>query len=292
MIQYKLHENGWTVILENFDFKKATQEDINDVAKLLATNTLVVAKGQALTVEDEVRVAKMFKNPQQFHLDVEGSFDAECYRGAEVDGSEKFALRVTGEKNEKGLPGIAGWEDEMVWHCNDPHDPLKRSLIWLYGVRGTKGSRTTWNNNILAYDELDPAKRNALENLKIIMANWSKEEMNLGYDAPDVIDDYTPSLVMKNIAGRKGFYFPFLQISGFVGLSEEENKNIISWLSEHTIQDKYCYHHDWDDGDVVIAEQWLGIHKRWPFKEIERRLLHRMAFDFPDQDYGNSSITI
>jgi alpha-ketoglutarate-dependent taurine dioxygenase len=287
MIEYKLHDNGWTVIIENYNIKDATQDDINQIARLLATNTCVVLKKQSLTIEDEVRIAKMFKNPQQFHLDVEGSFDAECYRGAEVDGSEKFALRVTGEKNEHGLPGIAGWEDEMVWHCNDPHDPLKRSLIWLYGVRGTSGSRTTWNNNILSYNELAEEKRKPLENLKLVMANWSKEQMDLGYDAPDIIDDYTPNLVMENIAGRKGFYFPFLQISGFVGLSEEENKNIISWLTEHTIQDKYCYHHDWQDGDIVIAEQWLGIHKRWPFKEIEHRLLHRMAFDFPDQDYNN-----
>jgi alpha-ketoglutarate-dependent taurine dioxygenase len=287
MIQYKLHENGWTVILENFNIKDATQDDINQIARLLATNTCVVIKNQSLTIEDEVRIAKMFKNPQQFHLDVEGSFDAECYRGAEVDGSEKFALRVTGEKNGQGLPGIAGWEDEMVWHCNDPHDPLKRSLIWLYGVRGTAGSRTTWNNNILSYDELDEEKRKPLENLKLVMANWAEHDADMlaGYTGV-ALDGYTPNLVMENIAGRKGFYFPFLQISGFVGLSQEESASIISWLSEYTIQEKYCYHHDWQDGDIVIAEQWLGIHKRWPFKEIERRLLHRMAFDFPDQDYS------
>ena len=65
----------------------------------------------------------------------------------------------------------------------------------------------------------------------------------------------------------------------------EQSKEIIDWLSEYTIQEKFCYHHDWEDGDVVITEQWLGIHKRWPFKEIEQRLLHRMAFEFPDQDY-------
>jgi alpha-ketoglutarate-dependent taurine dioxygenase len=156
----------------------------------------------------------------------------------------------------------------------------------LYGVKGTKGSRTTWNNNILSYNELDEERRKPLENLKLIMANWCKEEMDLGEDAPDTIDAYNPSLVMTNIAGKKGFFFSFLQISGFVGLSDEESKNIIDWLTEHTTQDKYCYHHDWDDGDIVIAEQWLGIHKRWPFAEIEKRTLHRIAFDFPDQDYS------
>jgi alpha-ketoglutarate-dependent taurine dioxygenase len=286
MIEYKLHENGWTVILENFNFKTATQQDINDIAKLLATNTLVVAKKQFLTVEDEVRVAKMFKNPQQFHIDTPGTYDYDCYQGAEVAGSEKLLLRVSGEKDKHGRTGLAGWADEMVWHCNDPHDPNRKPLIWLYGVKGTAGSRTTWNNNILSYNELDEGKRRPLENLKLVMANWCKEAMELGDDASDVIEEYHPNLVMTNIADKKGFHFSFLQISGFVGLSEEENKNIIDWLTEHTTQEKYCYHHDWDDGDVVIAEQWLGIHKRWPFEEIEKRTLHRIAFDFPDQDYS------
>jgi alpha-ketoglutarate-dependent taurine dioxygenase len=287
MIEYKLHENGWTVILENFNFKTATQQDINDIAKLLATNTLVVAKKQSLTAQDEVRVARMFKNPQEFHIDTPGTYDYDCYQGAEVENSERLLLRVSGEKDEHGRTGLAGWTDEMVWHCNDPHDPNRRPLIWLYGVKGTKGSRTTWNNNILSYNELDEERRRPLENLKLVMANWCKEAMELGDDAPDVIEEYHPNLVMSNIAGKKGFHFSFLQISGFVGLSEDESKNIISWLTEHTTQEKYCYHHDWEDGDVVIAEQWLGIHKRWPFDQIEKRTLHRIAFDFPDQDYSD-----
>ncbi len=33
MVNYELHENGWTVILKDFDFKTATQEDINQIAK-------------------------------------------------------------------------------------------------------------------------------------------------------------------------------------------------------------------------------------------------------------------
>lgn len=288
MLKYKLHDNGWTILIEDFNINSATQDDINDIAKLLATNTLIVLRNQSLTVQDEIRIAKMFKNPQQFHVEVEGSFDAECYRGAEVEGSEKYILRVTGEKNEHGLPGIAGWTDEMVWHCNDPHDPLKRSLIYLYSVRGSKGSRTTWNNNILAYDELDTQLRNPLENLKLVMANWAEQDAATlaGYTG-QALDGYTPNLVMQNIAGKKGFYFPFLQISGFVGVCDQESKDIIDWLSKYTTQDKFCYHHDWEDGDIVIAEQWLGIHKRWPFAQIENRLLHRMAFNFPDQNYNN-----
>ncbi len=283
MIDYKLHDNGWTVLAQNFNLKTASQEDINHIARLLSTNTLVVFKNQSLTTQDEVRIAKMFKDPQQFHTEIDESPDV-MFRGAEVDGSEKMALRVSGAKDEHGRTGIAGHTDEMQWHSNDQTTPNRKSLIWLYSVQGSKGSRTTYNNNILSYNSLDEETRRPLENLKLtILKEVSLREEHENDETQ--IENYTPPLVVENIAGKKGFYFPFLQISGFEGLSDEESQHIINWLSEYTTQEKFCYHHDWDDGDVVIAEQWLGIHKRWPFEAIEQRLLHRMAFEFPDQEY-------
>ena len=282
MIKYTLHENNWTVMLDNFDFNSATQSDINEIARLLATNTLVVARGQHLTVQDEVRIAKMFKDPQVFNTEDENSSDT-MFQGAEVKDSDNMALRVTGEKDEHGRTGIAGHEDEMQWHANDQTTPNRKPLVWLYSVKGSKGSRTSWNNNILSYNNLPKERREPLENLKLVP--YQNVSLNENEDNSVGKVNYYPNLVMENIAGKKGFYFPFYQISGFKDMSEYESKEIIDWLSEYTVRDEFCYHHDWEDGDVVIAEQWLGIHKRWPFKNIEERLLHRMAFDFPDQNY-------
>ena len=282
MIKYTLHENNWTVMLDDFDFNSATQDDINEIAKLLATNTVVVARGQNLNVQDEVRIAKMFKDPQVFNTKDENSSDT-MFQGAEVKDSDNMALRVTGEKDEHGRTGIAGHEDEMQWHANDQTTPNRKPLVWLYSVKGSKGSRTSWNNNILSYNNLSKEKREPLENLKLVP--YQNVSLNENEDNSVGKVDYYPNLVMENIAGQKGFYFPFYQISGFKDMNEDESKEIINWLSEYTVRDEFCYHHDWEDGDVVIAEQWLGIHKRWPFKNIEERLLHRMAFDFPDQDY-------
>ena len=284
MIQYTLHENNWTVMLDNFDFNSATQDDINEIAKLLATNTVVVARGQNLNVQDEVRIAKMFKDPQIFNTEDENSSDT-MFQGAEVKDSDNMALRVTGEKDEHGRTGIAGHEDEMQWHANDQTTPNRKPLVWLYSVKGSKGSRTSWNNNILSYNNLPKEKREPLENLKLVP--YQNVSLNENEDNSVGKVNYYPNLVMENIAGKRGFYFPFYQISGFKDMSDDESKEIINWLSEYTVRDEFCYHHDWEDGDVVIAEQWLGIHKRWPFKNIEERLLHRIAFDFPDQNYSS-----
>ena len=52
MLKYKLHDNGWTILIEDFNINTATQDDINDIAKLLASNTLIVLRNQSLTVQD------------------------------------------------------------------------------------------------------------------------------------------------------------------------------------------------------------------------------------------------
>ena len=54
----------------------------------------------------------------------------------------------------------------------------------------------------------------------------------------------------------------------------------MKYITNHVTQEKYQYHHEWQDGDVVISEQWLSIHKRWRFEEMDKRLLHRIAFDY------------
>lgn len=288
MFNYKLHENGWTVIVEDFDLRNADQSDVNQIARLIATNTAVVFRNQKLSTKDEVNIVKMFKEPQQFDTNTE---KWKSYQGCEVPDSEMLAFRVTGELDEHGREGLAGEEDELHWHCNDATTPDRKSIVWLYSIRGSKGSRTSWNNNILSYEKLDPEKRDKLENLKWIPYGATEYYDSILTDIDntnsdiDISNNYTPNLVITNIAGKKGFYFPFLQIYQFVGMSREESKELIEWLSEYTIREEFCYHHDWEDGDLVVSEQWLGIHKRWPFNGMKQRLLHRMAFDFPDIDY-------
>jgi len=275
MINYHLHKNGWTVILDDVDLRYSTQEDINQISKLLSTNTLVIARKQKLEVTDEVRLAKMFKTPRQFYPNT--NIDDKGYAHCVVPDSDNMIIRVTGARDNDGNEGFAGNDDELVWHCNDPVRKERHPLVWLYGVYGTKGSRTTWNNNIFSYNDLPQTTKDKLNNLKLVVKHTHSDDTEL--------DRYYPDLVHTNLAGKTGLFFSFLQIRNFLGISEEDSRKIMEPLIEHTTREEYLYHHDWEDGDLTISEQWLGIHKRWPFPGMKSRLLHRIVFDFPDQDY-------
>ena len=278
-MNYYLDKNGWTIIIDDFDFKTATQEDINYIAQLIASNCVVVVKNCFLTVEEELRAIKLFKNPKPIW-----ALDSDEVAHCTIPNSENLIFRVTGELNEHGRTGLSAHPEEAIWHCDWMMFPQECPIIWMRGIRGTAGSETWWNNGIIAYNDLDQKNKDLLETLTIfIMVDraHTMEELDTGV----LLETYTFKAIHKNIDGRNSLFFPFYQISHFEGMSKEDSKVIVDSLADYVVQDKYCYKHKWEDGDLVLCNSWTTLHKRNEFHNMQSRLLHRAVFDFPDQKY-------
>lgn len=65
-----------------------------------------------------------------------------------------------------------------------------------------------------------------------------------------------------------------------IGKTEEEFKSLMTELTNFALEDRFRYDHLWKDNDIVLSEQWLSIHKRWHFEHMDKRVLHRIAFDY------------
>lgn len=263
-----LHSNGWTVLIDE-DLRTLTQEEIFEVCKLILTNTVVVFKNQQLTEQDELKFCKTIGSVQPTRTD----------RTKHLTLSNGI-LRVTGQKNEHGEPGLFGHKAALDWHCNSPGAKTRHPLIWLYGAEGTQGSKTSWINMIKAYDDLSDSVKEEIKDVEIYCGYESGKFSDSDFFIQGVNYDNPIKLVQTNVIGQTGLFFPFLQIFDMKGYNNEQFKTLMNKLTEHVLQEKYMYHHEWDDGDVVISEQWLGIHKRWEFEEMEKRILHRIAFNY------------
>jgi taurine dioxygenase len=276
----KIRYNGWAPTVEEIDLRISTQEEINQIAKLIADNSLVVIKGQNLSVEDEVAIAKKFKNPKPLFKK-----DTLDFKHCSVEDSEDLIYRVSGGKDKHGQPGIGGYPDEMVWHCDHAWAAPEQEhiLIWLYAVKGSKGSCTTWNNNLLSYEQMEQPIKDWLAPLQ---ATYIKNREHKYNDLDEgVPTEYTLPIIRKNITGKHGIFFPIYQVDSIEGVSREDERRIMIMLTEYTTQERFLYHHYWEDGDIVISDQWYSMHKRWAFDRIEERLCHRIWFGYPDQDY-------
>jgi taurine dioxygenase len=279
----KYHLDGWTPVLD-IDLRSATVEDARDISRLVSQHTAVVIKDQQLSVEDEVRFAKLFEHPES--LFEPGHFD---YTHCVVPNTDGLIYRVGGDLNEHGVPGIGEHVAETGWHHDHPwRSDVKPKLISLYGVKGTAGSTTSFINNVLSYNDLDSATKEMLAPLEAILLRNTSLDSSLfhteddGWQCPtgDIAENYSVPVVYTNKLGVTGGFFPYLQIHTFKGMTREESKVILKMLAGHVTQDKYCYHHNWQDGDMVICDQWHGLHKRQHCETISARLLHRAMYDY------------
>jgi len=285
-MKHHIHENGWAIIVDDFDLRTATKDDIKQASDLLKASTLIVFRNQSLTVKDQLDVGYMFGNVTTEYAPGQDEFENET--ADLVNDPNGHITRVTGSLNEHGKPGTAGYVDDMEWHNNQPHllnsnHGLQRGpLVWLYGVTGTAGSRTSYTNSVLGYNDLDQTTKDQIKDLKGIY--YATADFR-GPIAGGIEIDPNPVLqnvVIPHPSGKLGIYHSFYQLERYDGMTREESLAIAKPLHDHLIQDKYCYHHDWQDGDVVIGDQWFGIHKRWAFEKIRDRLLHRMVFGYVD----------
>lgn len=271
-----MHENGWTPIVEDLNWKEITQEEVNALAKLLLSNTMFVAHQDDLTADDEVRVGKMFGSVEQYSADVIN--DNFIFK----NGGNNHILRVTGEKDEKGSEGMFGHVTELDWHCNRVTQPDRKSIIWLFSERGSVGSRTSYINFQLVYNDLTDNQKAEYETLEL---DVGLNAMSDYYNNPD-FGRYYPKLVHTNQLGIKSLFMPYTQVHFIKGWAKPESRELIEQLRDMLLDPKYVYHHDWQDQDIVVADQWSGIHKRWEFAGMPNRVLHRMATDYSNTPYA------
>jgi alpha-ketoglutarate-dependent taurine dioxygenase len=307
-MKINLHENGWTVIVTDYDLKKASQDEIDIIGCWLASNTCVVFKGQDMTVAEEIEIVKKFGTPEQPIVEDESFSEEQITENKNlveryhVPDSENIIIRVTGEQNHKGEIGLFGDVHDLDWHANKVEHHDRNPIVWLRSIRGSKGSKTSWTNQIVAYNNLPEALKKICANLQVnytyyngykdvhIMKTLMKDRLG--------VPDFFPPLVYTNEGGYTGLYFSWMQ-AHLIGprMNEKTAAQFNTKLRDHILgNEKHLYHHYWDDGDIVISEQWLGVHKRWPCENLDKRLLHRATvnfknIDFSKMDYAKSLLT-
>lgn len=263
-------DNGWTVLVDE-DIRTLTDNQIKEIGKLSVSNMVVVFKNQDLTTDDQEHFCKVIGECQYYPADAE--------RAKHVRLTDHI-LRVTGQHDKDGEPGLFGHKAALDWHANQPSNKQRAPLIWLYGAEGTKGSRTSWINNIASYEALSAEMKEKIKDIKVYCGYKRGMYSNSDFFMEHVNKDNPIPLVHTNKEGKTGMFFPFLQIFGFEGYEQQEFEDIMQELTNHVLKEEFAYHHDWEDGDVVLSEQWLSIHKRWDFDGMDTRVLHRIAFDY------------
>jgi alpha-ketoglutarate-dependent taurine dioxygenase len=286
-MEYSIHENGWTVIIHT-PIQSLSQADKRQVLDLIIKNTCVVFRGQDLTPEEETEFCLSFGDTEAFRRE---DFDRAHNNIKSILLSREFnsIMRVTNKKHPiYGEPGLFGHHGDLEWHNNQPDKPHRRPFVYLYSKQGSKGSITSFTNNIIAYNHLSAEEKELYSNIEIQYGNhkWKKDDdqVKRRKDTGNRVEEMIKKqiwhkLVVENIYGQVGLNISPSQVYDVRGIPENEKAAWLKNILEYITQPKFVYDHHWEDGDVLIAEQLFGIHKRYAFEDMENRLLHRIVFN-------------
>jgi len=288
----KLHSNGWTIHVDQLDVTKVSQQEIDHLKTLVTTNLTVIIKHQHGLTSNQFRTfVKRLGVPERKSDSFPNRFI--------VAPEERDVLRVTGATNEQGeYIGLFNTPDDLSWHCNAPGQVPRPDLLCLYAVEGTRGSITSMSNTSLSYKDL--MEDNLLElskmHMEVPLDNYRElrellprlsclYDFFISLDGSSKISDYQGEVgeypvLHTNKAGITGLMFsPNQAKTLLLDGKEMEHERVVRLartLRSIVTTGKYLYDHHWEDGDILLNEQWISLHRRPPFKDIAKRFLYRM----------------
>lgn len=191
-------------------------------------------------------------------------------------------INVISNVFENGKPIGQLGAGEASWHTDSAFvdEPPAASLLYAIEIP-SKGGNTCLANMTLAWNNLDPALRVAIEGR---LAKHDYTYTSVGdrrKDFPEVVDPRqapgpTHPLVRTHPeTGHDSLYLGRRLNCYIMGLPLEESEALLNQIWTHAVKPEFIYEHVWQVGDLLMWDNRCMMHRREAFDPAERRIMHR-----------------
>ena len=204
--------------------------------------------------------------------------------GATLNEGEEGVLKVSLDPGinpdyARFLPG------NHLWHMDGHYEavPPFATLFTPYRMARTGGD-TVFASTYAAFEDLPADDQEFLSTLKVVhtmqaalfpmIQNCTPEEFAVWCSYPE----RTHPLVWHHKSGRKSLVLS-TSASWVVGMHPAESHDLLERLMRHATQDKYCYRHQWQMGDLAMWDNTGAMHRVMPYDVESRREYHRCTLN-------------
>ncbi|OBA70338.1 taurine catabolism dioxygenase TauD [Mycobacterium sp. 1554424.7] len=192
-------------------------------------------------------------------------------------GQEIFKVTLDPSKN----PAAEYLKGTFNWHIDDTTStvPAKATMLTARHVAMTGGG-TQFANTYAAYENLPDTERKQYADLRVVHSFEAAQRLvNPDPSAKELaawraLPTHETPLVWKRRDGRRSLVIG-ANADHIVGLHPAESAAVLDDLLTWTTQDRFCYTHDWQVGDVVIWDNTGILHRALPYDPSSQRTLHR-----------------
>jgi len=228
---------------------------------------LLIFPGQYLKRDEQIAFARRF-GPLEFEM--------AAISNVREDGS----LRRE-EDNDDMMKILKG---NMGWHVDSTYMPVQaKGAVFSAEIVPSIGGRTGWADMRAAYDALDPARKEKVEQLAAYHSlHYSQGK--LGHDTGKSDGEYSGygfhskgAMLRKLVkthpeTGRKSLLIG-RHAHNIPGMDNEESTRFLRELVDFACQPPRIYHHDWTPGDAVIWDNRCLMHQATPWDMTQPRVM-------------------
>jgi alpha-ketoglutarate-dependent 2,4-dichlorophenoxyacetate dioxygenase len=243
-------------------------------------HSVLVFRGQNVSDELQLTFSRRFGPPEVTKV------------GSQGTGTHFVILTTIGPDGKVVSPdhrmAMRGKANQL-WHTDSS---FKRApaLMSILSARiiPAHGGETEFVSTRLAFERLDPALRERLEN----SFAWHDYAHSRGQIAPDLASPEERAalppqcwrMVWRNPVNRRGALYLASHAYAIEGMDAVSGKKLIEGLIEIATAPGTSYLHRWHKGDVVLWDNRATMHRGRPWPASEPRLMIRTTISATDAD--------
>jgi taurine dioxygenase len=181
-----------------------------------------------------------------------------------------------------GAPIGALGSGEAVWHTDMSYLEVPPFASMLYALEIPPAGGNTWLCSMVeAARRLPDRLRKAIEGRRIKhdgtynSGGFLRKGVTPSDDPHVAPGAWHPSLCAHPETGREMLYLGRRRNSYVEGYDKDRSAELLDELWTHATQPKFCYEHRWRVGDLLLWDNRSTMHRRDPFDNTMRRVMHR-----------------
>ncbi len=217
------------------------------------------------------------------HLDDEHQLAFSRMLGNVMGPEGKEIFKIAHDPTQTG--GALYLRSNLKWHIDGhtPDIPAKAAVLTARQV-ATVGGGTAYANTYAAYDNMPERQRKRYEGLRVVhsfeatqrgVITQPTEQQLASWRAMPTHDSW---LVWKRRDGRCSLVIS-ASADHIVGMEADESRALLDELLVWATQERFCYEHDWQVGDVIVWDNTGMLHRALPYDVSSGRILHRTAIE-------------
>lgn len=213
------------------------------------------------------------------HLDDDAQLALSRALGAVLapGGKEIFTVTLDPSKN----PAAEYLKGTFHWHIDDTTNdvPAMATMLTARHV-AMVGGGTEFANTYAAYENLPEHERKRYDGLRVVHSFEAAQRLvdpdpsEKQLRALRSVPTHETSLVWKRRDGRCSLAIG-ATADHIVAMEPDESRALLDELLAWTTQERFCYVHEWQVGDVVIWDNTGMLHRALPYAPSSERTMHR-----------------